>query len=183
MFDHFYSDPHFGHANIIGFCDRPFHSVNEMERELIRRYNATVKDSETVLWLGDSFFCKEPDAREIMQALNGRKALIKGNHDKNPARMAALGFEFVANEITFSLGGQNFRANHFPYSLGNFDRRKFETPKRRPGEILLHGHTHNREALSQENAIHCGVDAWEYAPVTAGQITALVTDGQVWAAK
>lgn len=30
MTTHFYSDPHFGHHNIIEFCKRPFTSTAEM---------------------------------------------------------------------------------------------------------------------------------------------------------
>jgi calcineurin-like phosphoesterase family protein len=34
----FTADHHFGHANIIGFCNRPFSDVMEMDAELMRRW-------------------------------------------------------------------------------------------------------------------------------------------------
>jgi calcineurin-like phosphoesterase family protein len=45
---HFYSDPHFGHTNIIKYCDRPFASVDEMNEELVARYNASVGPDDFV---------------------------------------------------------------------------------------------------------------------------------------
>ncbi len=38
----FTADTHFGHANIIRHCDRPFASIEEMDDELIRRINERV---------------------------------------------------------------------------------------------------------------------------------------------
>lgn len=42
------SDTHFGHKNIIGFCDRPFDDIEEMNRALIERWNAKVSDADDV---------------------------------------------------------------------------------------------------------------------------------------
>ena len=35
----FTADMHFGHENVIGFDDRPFASADEMDSELIKRWN------------------------------------------------------------------------------------------------------------------------------------------------
>ena len=35
----FTADPHFGHTNIIRYENRPFASAEEMDQELIRRWN------------------------------------------------------------------------------------------------------------------------------------------------
>ena len=50
---YFIADPHFGHENILKLCDRPFSSVEEMDELLIRRWNETVSDEDTVYLLGD----------------------------------------------------------------------------------------------------------------------------------
>ena len=51
----FTSDTHFRHANIIKFSGRPFANVEEMNEELIRRWNEAVPDNGIVFHLGD--FC------------------------------------------------------------------------------------------------------------------------------
>lgn len=49
----FTSDLHFGHENVIKFDNRPFRSVEEMDAELISRWNNKVKKGDLVYVLGD----------------------------------------------------------------------------------------------------------------------------------
>lgn len=50
----FTSDHHFGHANIIKFSNRPFSNVEEMNEELIKRWNEKVSSEDEVSYIGDS---------------------------------------------------------------------------------------------------------------------------------
>ena len=78
----FTSDPHYHHANIMKYCSRPFTSVEEMDEELIKRWNSVVTKSDTIYILGDLIFTKDPaEAVRITTQLNGKIILIKGNHD------------------------------------------------------------------------------------------------------
>ena len=47
------SDQHFSHARISELADRPFATVEEMNAELVRRWNEVVRADDTVLHLGD----------------------------------------------------------------------------------------------------------------------------------
>ena len=49
----FTSDLHFGHENAIRFDNRPFKSIEEMDTELIRRWNEKVGKGDLVYVLGD----------------------------------------------------------------------------------------------------------------------------------
>lgn len=49
----FTSDLHFGHENVLRFDSRPFATVEEMDSELIRRWNAKVGRGDLVYVLGD----------------------------------------------------------------------------------------------------------------------------------
>lgn len=78
------SDTHFGHANIIKYCDRPFRSTEEMDKELIKRWNSVVKSDDIVYHLGDFGFGSRERIKELRRQLNGRIYLILGNHDRYP---------------------------------------------------------------------------------------------------
>ena len=50
---YFTADMHFGHKAIITMQNRPFESVEEMDRVLLQNYNAVVHKDDTVYILGD----------------------------------------------------------------------------------------------------------------------------------
>jgi calcineurin-like phosphoesterase family protein len=107
----------------------------------------------------------------------GTKILVVGNHDRPPSAMAALGFALVLREGVLNIGGRTCRVNHFPYASHSqsFGEDKFKElrPRKVPGEILLHGHTHSKSRVNG-NQINLGVDAWDYGPASYGQVDALV---------
>ena len=83
------ADMHFDNDSIIAYDNRPFDSVEEMNEALIANWNRVVTDPEDLTWiLGD--FCAGDAARwrELLSRLNGRKALILGNHD-DPASVSS----------------------------------------------------------------------------------------------
>lgn len=111
----FYSDPHFGHKNILKYCPRPFQNLEEMERGLIEAYNAVVKPFDIVYFLGDVFFCGTIKAKEILKKLNGYKILIRGNHDFKPEKMREIGFDEVHEQLKVEIEGVKLKLCHFPY--------------------------------------------------------------------
>ena len=94
----FIADTHFGQKNIIAYENRPFATVEEMDKELIRLWNETVQKDDTVFLLGDfSFYNKERSA-EICRQLQGNKLLVLGNHDRHPLQWYRdCGFQEVYN--------------------------------------------------------------------------------------
>lgn len=80
------SDTHFGHAGVCRFtCDdgvtkiRPWTDPNEMDEEMVKRWNETVKPTDKVYHLGDVVINRR--CLSLLHRLNGDKVLIKGNHD------------------------------------------------------------------------------------------------------
>lgn len=82
----FTSDVHFGHSNIIKFCNRPFASVEEMNEGLIERWNAVVNPGDTVWSLGDFAFMPFDKTMEVIKRLNGDLHMVLGNHDQKIAQ-------------------------------------------------------------------------------------------------
>lgn len=79
------SDTHFGHAGVTKFLRedgtklRPWDSVEEMDEELVKRWNDTVRPTDKVYHLGDVVINRK--ALKTLSRLNGDKVLIRGNHD------------------------------------------------------------------------------------------------------
>jgi calcineurin-like phosphoesterase family protein len=79
------SDTHFGHVNICNFTNydgspvRPWDSVEEMDEEMVKRWNDTVGPKDKVYHLGDVVINRK--FLPILDRLNGDKVLYKGNHD------------------------------------------------------------------------------------------------------
>ena len=80
------SDTHFGHAGVCRFLRedgvtklRPWDDPAEMDEEMIRRWNNTVRPNDKVYHLGDVVINRK--ALHTLSRLNGDKVLIRGNHD------------------------------------------------------------------------------------------------------
>ncbi len=79
---YFSSDLHLGHRSVIGFQNRPFESVEEMNSGIIHNFNSVVRRDDILYILGDlSYRIPESQANELIKRINGRKILIRGNHD------------------------------------------------------------------------------------------------------
>ncbi len=97
----FTSDHHFGHTNIIKFSERPFKDVQEMNEELIKRWNEKIQPNDRVYHLGDVGLGNADELGEILKQLNGKIYLIKGNHE-SAALKHANRFEWIKDY--FELG-------------------------------------------------------------------------------
>ena len=89
------SDQHFFHGNIIKYCNRPWNSgkdsdgniivtqkdIEEMNEEMIMRWNSVVPNDGIVYHLGDFALGDRNKIKEILPRLNGKINLIMGNHD------------------------------------------------------------------------------------------------------
>ncbi len=71
----FIADTHFGDGNILRYENRPFATVEEMDQELIRRWNEKVGEGDTVFHLGDfSAGGEEEDRASPLPAGRGKGA-------------------------------------------------------------------------------------------------------------
>lgn len=180
----FTSDLHFGHENVIRFDNRPFETVEEMDAELIRRWNAKVGKGDLIYVLGDMIWkTRNSDAETLIRSLNGQIILIKGNHDRflhNAKAKNALAGVKDYDDICVKLEDDTDRRvvlchYYIPFYNGH-----------RWQAVHLHGHSHNSEEYTIEESIkqklrndgfetrsyNVGCMHWNYEPVTLDEILA-----------
>lgn len=184
------SDLHFGHENIIRYCDRPFKSVRHMNEAMIERWNARVHTEDIVLFLGDFAMGRgvTPDyVVEIIDRLNGHKEVVMGNHDapskwsiglrKTVEDANVASFIFHDSIYDFQHDGVRFIACHYP--MVDWDG-KYN------GSIHLHGHTHTRcnahaiHQMKQGRSYDIGVDMYGGPVELTGDLRYL-NDPKGWA--
>jgi len=132
------SDTHFGHAGVCRFTEsdgvtkiRPWTDPHEMDEEMIKRWNDTVRPTDKVYHMGDVVINRR--ALPTMARLNGDKVLIRGNHD-------------IFRDDEYRLYFRELRAYHVmngmilshiplhPESLGRFG-------------VNIHGHLHSNRVM------------------------------------
>ncbi len=182
----FTSDHHFGHTNIISYCDRPFANADQMNRELVQAWNDVVSPGDLVYYLGD-FSLDANLVPRIVRQLNGVKILISGNHDKcwqksDPANHWRLhyldaGFESIEQTMHIKIAGESVLLSHLPYK--NFDDPDQRYVEHRPlddGGWLVHGHVHDRWRIC-DRQINVSVEMWDYRPASIGSIAEIIANG------
>ena len=127
------SDTHFGHKNIIKYCNRPFEDTEAMDKALIKNWNEMVSNNDLVIHLGDVALCSKERFRQILSQLNGRKMLIRGNHDNwTDEFYREAGFEYVSRYPI--VWNEFYILSHAPLQLSE------TTPY-----FNYYGHVHNDE--------------------------------------
>lgn len=175
---YFTSDLHFGHKNIIRFCNRPFNDIDHMREMLIENWNSVVTPEDDVYHLGDFAFLNNDKTREIISRLNGRKHAIWGNHDEGK-NFNNMGFASMYQYAELRLAKDIVvKLSHFPYE-GDHEDQGERYPELRPirtdDKWLLHGHVHEIWQIKpEERMINVGCDVWNYKPVSADRIIDII---------
>jgi len=161
MTTYFISDTHFGHANIIRFCKRPFADVSAMDEALIRNWNDTVGQDDDVWHLGDFSSYRDGRLAAVFWRLNGRKHLVIGNHDEENEAVLDLPWEEPPiQQGMLSVEGRRVFVNHYPLR---------SWPKIGKGAVHLFGHMHGRLQGTRQST-DMGVDCWSFRPVALADI-------------
>lgn len=190
----FYSaDPHYGHQNVILYCQRPFKTLDEMHFELVKRWNAVVRPEDEAWILGD-FSLRFEFVENFLPLLQGQIHLVDGNHDKchpastrkNPGKAQKMreaylkaGFKSIQEKTTHRIGKHEVTLHHFPFKgAGDPQSRTYQEryTEHRPedkGQWLLHGHVHHHW-LRKGRCINVGVDVWNFTPVQDTEIEKII---------
>jgi len=167
---YFVSDTHFGHANIIEYCKRPFKSVDEMDKFMIKKWNERVNEEDTIFHLGDFCLSKSSEAPNApkdaflhyREKLHGNIIFLKGNHDGNNKQKS------IVESIVIDFGGKRIYMTHNP----KFAKEEFN--------LNFCGHVHEKwqfQKLEKKSTIvNLSVENWNYQPVTINEIFQALAD-------
>ncbi len=137
------SDTHFGHESVCtkfknpdGSPLRPYMNAEEMNEDLIEKWNDCVRPDDRVYHLGDVVMSHRH--LPVMDRLNGRKVLIQGNHDPIGGKKGqkfdfGKYFEYVCGMKVLS----DFILTHIPVhpdDIGRFGAN-------------IHGHLHGNQRM------------------------------------
>lgn len=185
------ADLHFGHKNILKYePNRPWDSVDVMDRELVARFNDRVQENDSVYIVGDLSLGSLTNALSWVEKMSGIKTFIPGNHDecwighkkfeKYLSRYQDAGLEVIQGPVQHFLGTKRVWMSHFPAQC-DF-RRQARTkdlsyePDRfapyRPVGPTIHGHVHSMWK-KRGTDVNVGVDVWDWFPVDAQTISSL----------
>lgn len=173
---YFTSDTHFHHSNIINLCDRPFYNVEQMNQTLIRNWNSYVSNHDEIYILGDFSFATDGRVNQTLKNLNGKKYLIKGNHDKylKSDDFDTSLFEWIKDYYVLNYKKVKFILFHYPI---------LEWDGYFKDNIHLYGHVHNSNKDNEQNArlkvlgkraYNVGVDVNNFFPISIEKIIEIV---------
>lgn len=165
----FTSDSHFFHENILKFTGndgeriRPeWSSADEMNWDMVERWNAVVKPQDKVWHLGDVAFKTVEKAGELdalLANLHGHKRMLVGNHDNLQSEVLRRHFEKI--ELWKGFSKQGFTCSHIPLRLDSL----------RDGAVNVHGHIH-QNIMAEKGYVNVCVEVRNFTPVHMDEVIA-----------
>lgn len=168
---YFTSDTHFNHLNVLAYEpeSRPFSNIEEMNEAIIERWNSVVSPEDEVYHLGDFFMGKLTDIEPILNRLNGKITLIRGNHDqKNRIKIYEEHGIEVKDLEYIKYKGRFFILCHFPIASEEFMRMVINDNSE---VVNLYGHVHSNAPKGYVNGTyHVGMDTNNLTPISIEQV-------------
>lgn len=187
----FTSDTHFGHANVIKYCNRPFckpedftddgkwiskgravQRAAEMDEHVINGWNSVVtNDNDIIIHLGDFSF---GDIEPYLSRLNGIIWMICGNHDKQMRQYLesyrGKKIREMSSLTEFKINDKDFSACHYAMRVWN---------KSHYGAYHIYGHSHGGLLQLDNRSMDVGIDSakkllGEYRPFTVKEVIDLL---------
>lgn len=169
----FTADTHFGHANIIKYCNRPFENAHENDEILTANWNSVVQPDDRIYHLGDFGFGSKGYMNKILNRLMGQKFFIRGNHDKSIRGDVLNHWEFDVPYYELKVDDEEMDVKqlivlcHYAFEVWN---------KKHWGSWHLHGHSHGTLPSSDSQArLDVGVDNNDYFPVSYEKVKEIMT--------
>jgi len=158
------SDTHFGHRNIIEYCDRPFKSTTHMNLAIRDNWNSVVKQDDIVYHLGDVYmgWNESQDIGQFLSSLNGRKRLVLGNHDNAKDSVLQKIFQKIMVWRMFPEFG--LLLTHVPVHESTLFRGPTGNEKDPKKLLNVHGHIHEKNSPTIDHK-NVSVEQINYRPI------------------
>lgn len=150
------SDLHLFHNNVTksgkDFDHRPYQTIEEMNEDILKRWNTYVTNGDHVYILGDFVWkfnsANQNEVMRVLNSLNGNLHLILGNHDRTNSSIFKKRFDEITNykRLTDVLHGEQRQVILSHYYMPFYDCHH-------RGAILLHGHSHVTAESDMERSI------------------------------
>jgi calcineurin-like phosphoesterase family protein len=164
----FTADTHFGHGNIIKYCNRPFANVDDMNVCMANNINLLLKKGGFLYHLGDWSFGAGKRFREMIRP-DINVVLIFGNHDvkqRKDHRFTSL-FHSVFDLLERKIYDQRIVMCH--YAMRTWNRQHY-------GTWSIFGHSHGTLPDDPNSrSFDVGVDCHGYAPLTFQQVETIIS--------
>jgi calcineurin-like phosphoesterase family protein len=158
------ADLHFCHKRMAEHW-RGYPSVEEMNLDLIDQWNDKIGPKDEVYVLGDLSFGGLARTTEIFIQLNGRKYLVRGNHD-SPAVLKQE-WENQWDFRKFKINKQSIYMMHYPM---------LTWPNAHYGTLHLHGHSHGNLQGPQSTRLDVGIDATGKIALAVDEVLEIMKD-------
>lgn len=170
------SDLHFNHDREFVWKVRGYESVYEMNEAIVERFNSIVQPDDDVYILGDLCLggggpAVLADNKALIERLNGRLHIIRGNHDTEPRVIMYATCANVVDIIKWAdmlhYKGYHFYLSHFPTLTGNLEK---ESLKQCTCNLFGHTHQTTNFHLDMPFMYHVGVDSHNCYPMNLDDI-------------
>ena len=155
------ADTHLGHKRVLEFTRddgtplRPFKSLEEMHTTIAERWNSVVTSRDKVYHLGDVAFTRS--ALGLIGMLNGKKRLVRGNHDLFPTRLYLDYFDEVYGVRKID----GVWMTHVPMHWGSVAQSRVT--------VNIHGHLHEK-VIRRPKYFNACVERIGYTPVSIDEV-------------
>jgi len=130
------TDWHLGHDMLWQKEYRP----KGFEEKIISNLGRVLTRDDVLIHLGDVFFKDNQKWESVLWTLEGRKILIRGNHDNHSySWLLNKGFDFICDEFQLDIFGKKLLFSHRPIDL-----------IARNVDFNIHGHSHGNAHRDEE---------------------------------
>ena len=172
----FTADTHFGHEKAVNYHTdgiklRPWSTTQDQDQVLKENWNKVVGPDDLVYHIGDVYDTSIASNEYILNQLNGRKILIKGNLDIADTSEYLKYFDEVYDTFhTVTVGSITFLLSHF-YTTREILEEYHST-------VNLHGHLH-ADCVQDPRYFCVSLERTNFCPISAEQLLVSLSENQL----